>query len=73
MLQEILADYLVKRLLEKVDADLSALFTGFSTQRGPGAGSELTVQDLFEASADLRTANAPALTMVYFTQSKSLM
>ena len=46
-------------IARKVDADLSALFTGFSTQRGPGAGSELTVQDLFEASADLRTANAP--------------
>ena len=47
-------------IARKVDADLSALFTGFSTERGPGAGSELTVQDLFEASADLRTANAPA-------------
>ena len=47
-------------IARKVDADLSALFTGFSTERGGGAGNELTVQDLFEASADLRTANAPA-------------
>ena len=29
-------------IARKVDADLSALFTGFSTERGPGAGSELT-------------------------------
>ena len=47
-------------IARKVDADLSALFTGFSTERGGGAGNELTVQDLFEARADLRTANAPA-------------
>ena len=47
-------------IARKIDADLSALFTGFSTERGGGAGNELTVQDLFEASADLRTANAPA-------------
>ena len=47
-------------IARKIDADLSALFTGFSTERGGGAGNELTVQDLFEAGADLRTANAPA-------------
>jgi|TARA_R100000231_G_C5317755_1_gene162432 N4-gp56 family major capsid protein len=47
-------------IARKIDADLSALFTGFSTERGGGAGNELTVQDLFEAAADLRTANAPA-------------
>ena len=47
-------------IARKIDADLSALFTGFSTERGGGAGNELTVQDLFEATADLRTANAPA-------------
>lgn len=47
-------------IARKVDADLSALFTGFSTEKGPGAGAELTIQDIFEASAELRTANAPA-------------
>ena len=43
----------------KIDSDLSALFTGFSTEKGPGAGSELTVQDLFECAAELKTNNAP--------------
>ena len=47
-------------IARKVDADLSALFTGFSTERAGGAGNELTVADIFEAVADLRTANAPA-------------
>lgn len=47
-------------IARKIDADLSALFTGFSTERAAGAGNELTVQDVFEAVADLRTANAPA-------------
>ena len=47
-------------IAKKIDADLSALFTGFSTEKGGGAGVELTIQDLFEASAELRTANAPA-------------
>ena len=47
-------------IARKIDADLSALFTGFSTERAGGAGNELTVQDVFEAVADLRTANAPA-------------
>lgn len=43
----------------KIDSDLSALFTGFSTEKGPGAGAELTVQDLFECAAELKTNNAP--------------
>jgi N4-gp56 family major capsid protein len=47
-------------IARKIDADLSALFTGFSTERAGGAGQELTVADVFEAVADLRTANAPA-------------
>ena len=47
-------------IARKIDADLSALFTGFSTERAGGAGNELTVEDVFEAVADLRTANAPA-------------
>jgi N4-gp56 family major capsid protein len=43
----------------KIDTDLAALFTGFSTQKGPGAGAELTVQDLFECAAELKTNKAP--------------
>ena len=43
----------------KIDTDLTALFTGFSTEKGPGAGSELTVQDLFECAAELKTNKAP--------------
>ena len=35
------------------------MFTGFSTEKGPGAGSEITVQDLFECSAELKTNKAP--------------
>jgi hypothetical protein len=46
-------------IARKMDADLSGLFTGFSTEKGPGAGAELTIQDLFEAGTELRTANAP--------------
>ena len=34
-------------IARKMDADLSALFTGFSTEKGGGAGVELTIQDLF--------------------------
>jgi len=43
----------------KIDTDLAALFTGFSTEKGPGAGSEITVQDLFECAAELKTNKAP--------------
>ncbi len=43
----------------KIDTDIAALFTGFSTQKGPGAGAELTVQDLFECAAELKTNKAP--------------
>lgn len=43
----------------KIDTDLTGLFTGFSTEKGPGAGSELTVQDLFEVAAELKTNKAP--------------
>jgi N4-gp56 family major capsid protein len=46
-------------IARKIDADLSALFTGFSTEKGGGAGVELTIQDLFEAGTELRSANAP--------------
>ena len=43
----------------KIDTDLAALFTGFSTEKGPGAGAEITVQDLFECAAELKTNKAP--------------
>ena len=46
-------------IARKMDSDLSALFTGFSTEKGGGAGAELTIQDLFEAGTELRTNNAP--------------
>lgn len=46
-------------IARKMDADLAALFTGFSTEKGPGAGAELTIQDLFEAATELRANNAP--------------
>lgn len=46
-------------IARKMDSDLSGLFTGFSTEKGGGAGVELTIQDLFEAGTELRTANAP--------------
>ena len=47
-------------IARKIDADLSALFPGFSTEKAGGAGQELTVQDIFEASAELRTNSVPA-------------
>ncbi len=43
----------------KMDADLIALFTGFSTEQGPGAAAELTIADMFKSAAHLKTANAP--------------
>jgi len=43
----------------KIDTDLAALFSGFSTEKGPGAGAEITVQDLFECAAELKTNKAP--------------
>lgn len=46
-------------IARKIDADLSALFSGFSTEKGPGAGAELVIQDLFECAAELRTNSAP--------------
>lgn len=43
----------------KMDADLMGLFAGFSTEQGPGAGAELTVADIFQAAAELKSNNAP--------------
>ena len=42
----------------KMDQDLTALFDGFSTSIG-GAGTELTVDKIFQAVATLRQANVP--------------
>jgi len=41
----------------KIDTDLIALFDGFSTALG-GAGTEITVADIFKAAATLRNAKA---------------
>ena len=56
----------------KIDSDLAALFTGFSTEKGPGAGSELTVQDLFECATELKTNKAPGPYYGVFHPKKSL-
>jgi len=45
-------------MAKKVDEDLSALFSGFSTQLGSGA-AELDVNIFFKAAATLRNNNAP--------------
>jgi len=42
-------------LARKVDEDLSALFTGFSSSASTGSGTELTPDDILEAIATLRS------------------
>lgn len=46
-------------IAKKIDTDLIALFSGFSTSKGPGAGQELTIASMFSAAAELRTNAAP--------------
>ena len=46
-------------IAKKIDTDLTALFDGFSTSIG-GAGQEVTVDKLFQASATLRQSAVPA-------------
>ena len=46
-------------IAKKIDTDLTALFDGFSTSVG-GAGTEVTVDTLFKASATLRQNAVPA-------------
>ena len=46
-------------IAKKIDTDLTALFDGFSTSIG-GAGQEVTVDKLFQASATLRQNAVPA-------------
>ena len=45
-------------IAKKMDQDLLALFDGFSTSLG-GAGTEITVADIFKAVAILQNNNAP--------------
>ena len=45
-------------IAKKIDTDLTALFDGFSTSIG-GAGTELTIDNIFKAVATLRQANVP--------------
>ena len=45
-------------IAKKMDQDLIALFDGFSTSIG-GAGTELTIDNIFKAVATLRQANVP--------------
>ena len=45
-------------IAKKIDTDLTALFDGFSTSIG-GAGTEMTVDKIFQAVATLRQANVP--------------
>lgn len=46
-------------IARKIDQDLIALFSGFSGESGPGANTEITISNLFDAAAELRTSNAP--------------
>ena len=45
-------------IAKKIDTDLTALFDGFSTSIG-GAGTELTIDNIFKAVDTLRQANVP--------------
>ena len=52
---EELGTVLGNAIATKIDSDLIALFSGFSSSLG-GAGTEITVADLFKAAATLRAA-----------------
>ena len=54
---EELGTVLGNSIATKIDTDLIALFDGFSTALG-GAGTEITVADIFKAAATLRNAKA---------------
>ena len=54
---EELATVLGNSIATKIDTDLIALFDGFSTALG-GAGTEITVADIFKAAATLRNNKA---------------
>jgi N4-gp56 family major capsid protein len=46
-------------IAKKIDVDLITLFSGFSVNQGGAAGSEINIQDFFEASGELRGNSAP--------------
>lgn len=54
-------------IAKKQDETIAALFTGFSTNTLGSAGTELTVELLFQAAAKLRAANAPGQYAGVFT------
>lgn len=51
-------------LSRKVDEDIAALFTGFSTGVGGGSGTELTPDDILAAVATLRASSVPTTGLV---------
>jgi hypothetical protein len=51
-------------LSRKVDEDIAALFTGFSTGVGGGSGTELTPDDILAAVATLRASSVPTAGLV---------
>jgi len=46
-------------IAKKIDVDLVTLFSGFSVNQGGAAGSEINIQDFFEAAGELRGNSAP--------------
>ena len=46
-------------IAKKIDTDLIGLFGNLSVDKGPGAAGELTIEDLFQAAAELKANNAP--------------
>jgi len=46
-------------IAKRMDQDIIALFTGFSTDKGAGTSSEITLANLFAAQATLRNSAAP--------------
>jgi|DEB0MinimDraft_10_1074344.scaffolds.fasta_scaffold38163_2 N4-gp56 family major capsid protein len=48
-------------IAKKMDTDLTALFSSLSVEKGPGAGAELTIENMFQAAAELRANNAPGM------------
>ncbi len=50
-------NYLGSGVAKRQDQDISGLFTSFSTEKGPGAGAELTPSHIFQAVASLRGNN----------------
>lgn len=49
--------YLGSGVAKRQDQDITALFTSFATEKGPGAAAELTPSHIFQAVASLRSNN----------------